>query len=482
MSRKIFFSYSWKDNIAAMRIYDDLVRSHLNVWRDQVDGKPAVNFVEEFNAKIDECDDFLILDSPNYRHRSNWCIEEIKRFKDNRLNKEDRRTIVCLLEKEGDWRTQFSNKEQEQYFSEINNFKFYSFHHEGTYDNKDVYAKSMKEICELFSIVYTPWDEESELKDLEDEITAQGVEVSDESWNYILNEYKNIQHLIQKHHDVRERYLEWIQYCEDCGLSLFFPRYNYCLWLASDENLEKSALFNRECYDEFKKLAEEFPLDPRCQFGLGSMASILHLNNEAIKAYKTLLELLDMDINDWQSQHSKFYALVCMGVVLINDNQFGESIGYLSAAYDMMKKGNHFSSQLVNRLIECYDAVNNLKQCEELLLPLIEKYPLEDELHLELGRLYMKMHLYDKALQYFETSYVLSPHIKNAFYIIYCHSKNNHDICSKEMRGFAESLLVCQETALEDDFWKAAICHFLLHDDKKAQEYFPHLDYSTFPL
>ena len=72
MSSSIFFSYSWRDNQIAMRIYADMVRSHLKVWRDQVDGRPTGDFVEEFNAKIDECDYFLILDSPNYRHRSNW--------------------------------------------------------------------------------------------------------------------------------------------------------------------------------------------------------------------------------------------------------------------------------------------------------------------------------------------------------------------------------------------------------------------------
>ena len=63
----------------AMRLYDDLTRSHLEVWRDQIDGDPTANFLEEFLAKIDECDDFIILDSKNYRTKSNWCLTEIER-------------------------------------------------------------------------------------------------------------------------------------------------------------------------------------------------------------------------------------------------------------------------------------------------------------------------------------------------------------------------------------------------------------------
>lgn len=480
MGRKIFFSYSWKDNIAAMRMYDDLVRSHLNVWRDQIDGKPAVNFVEEFNSKIDECDDFLILDSPNYRHKSKWCLEEIKRFEENRLNKQDRRIIVCLLKKDGDWRTRFDDTEQEELLSKINELRYYDFYHEGTYDNYDVYANSMKRICELFSEQYTPWDEKQELKDLENEISSEDVKITDEDCRYILNEYKNIRHLIQLREDVKDRFLNWIKFCENCGLNLFSPRYEYCLWLASDVNRAKN--YDQECYDEFEKLSKVFCEDPRCYFGMGAMASRLHQRTEAIQAYKTVLDLLKLPKNEWQRLHTWFYAIEGMGVVLMNDNRYEEAIGYLLEAHDKMMEGNYFSNLVVNQLIRYYDEINYLKKCEELLLPLIEKYPLENELYLEVGRLYMKLHEYDKALGYFETAYVLYPHINSAFYIIHCHCKKNHDCCSKEMKAFAESLLDRANASIEDDFWKGAICHFILNDENKAKRYQPDFDYTGFLL
>lgn len=55
----IFFSYAWRDRPIAMRIYYDLIRSNLKVWRDQIDGEPAANFKEEFLRKIEECDIFF---------------------------------------------------------------------------------------------------------------------------------------------------------------------------------------------------------------------------------------------------------------------------------------------------------------------------------------------------------------------------------------------------------------------------------------
>lgn len=52
MSRKVFMSYSWKDAAVANRLYDDLVRSHINVWRDQIDGDPTADFLDEFLSKL----------------------------------------------------------------------------------------------------------------------------------------------------------------------------------------------------------------------------------------------------------------------------------------------------------------------------------------------------------------------------------------------------------------------------------------------
>ena len=88
----------------ATRLYDDLSRSYINVWRDQIDGDPTEDFLTEFLSKIDNCDDFIVLDSINYRKKSKWCMKEIERCFENRSLRNAPRIIVCLLNKNGDWR------------------------------------------------------------------------------------------------------------------------------------------------------------------------------------------------------------------------------------------------------------------------------------------------------------------------------------------------------------------------------------------
>ena len=46
-------SYSWRDSNIASRMYNDLVRSQVHVWRDQVDGDPIEDFQKEFLSAID---------------------------------------------------------------------------------------------------------------------------------------------------------------------------------------------------------------------------------------------------------------------------------------------------------------------------------------------------------------------------------------------------------------------------------------------
>ena len=474
MSRKIFISYSWKDSIVATRIYSDLVRSHLNVWRDQTDGAPSVDFEDEFNARIDECDDFLILDSINYRHKSNWCLREIERFKENRLNKKGRRIIVCLLDKNGDWRTQFKDEKQKEILSGINRIKNYNFFHEGTYDNNDVYAKSMAMICELYSERFIPWNVAPDIKDLEDEISTSKKTITEGDRNYILREYENIHYLIKTKRDVKVPFCVWIDFCKNCNLDLFFPRYAFCCWMASDVNQFK---YDRECYSEFEKLASDFPDDPRCQIGKGAIASRLYMRLEAIQAYEESLRLLDMPKNKWLREHTLLEVVVDMAAVLLNSSKFFDALGYLYRAYDMMQSADVLDIQLIRLLLLCFDELNNLKECERMLLPLVEKFPLEDELYLEVGRLYMKLREYEKSLGYFETAYALSPHVNNAFYILQCQSIINNS-CGKEMIAFAESLLARPNVTEDDLFWKGAICHFIFHDDTRAQQFYPNYDYT----
>ena len=60
-NQKVFFSYSHRDKQIAQKIYWDLIRSGISVWRDQINGEPCANFKEEFLKKVEECEIFFVL-------------------------------------------------------------------------------------------------------------------------------------------------------------------------------------------------------------------------------------------------------------------------------------------------------------------------------------------------------------------------------------------------------------------------------------
>lgn len=502
MSRKIFFSYSWKDAIVAMRLYEDLIRSHLLVWRDQINGKPSVDFVDEFNAKIDECDDFLILDSSNYRHVSNWSLFEIKRFFENRECKKNRRIIVCLLEEPGAWRMQFNNTEHENFFSRINNLKYFKFYHEGIYDNQNIHQKSMEMICSLYDERYVPWDFVPEIKDLEDEINhSRATTLTNDDRNNILLGYQYIYRLIRLNRNVKDHFKLWVDDCDSYQLKLFFPRFAMCSWLASEQR------WYDECYCQFNQLVKDFPDDPRCYRGIGAMASrIAHgiedkmssiigndsqkvslmvelkeKRSESISAYKKTVEQLKKTDFEWQRQHTLVEVLVDLSIAFSNDNDYAQALNPLYEAYDIMWRGDRLDVRLIEQLLLCMEAFSNLEQCEKMLLPLIEKYPLENELYLHVGRLYVKRLEYEKAHGYFDKAYALNPMIKNGFYLLDCEKRMTNGHIAQPVQDFALSLLDRDNLTKEDSLWKAAICHYLLADDIKAHRYCPNYDFEDFP-
>ena len=46
MMNKIFFSYSWKDLPIAVRIYADLVRNGLSIWRDEFSAETGKRYAD----------------------------------------------------------------------------------------------------------------------------------------------------------------------------------------------------------------------------------------------------------------------------------------------------------------------------------------------------------------------------------------------------------------------------------------------------
>lgn len=447
----------------AMRLYADLTRSHIEVWRDQIDGDPTADFLEEFLGKIDECDDFMILDSKNYRMKSNWCLTEIERCFENRAQRNGPRIIVCLLDEDGEWRYSYTSKKHEELFSKVNMFKYHTLYYKGKYDNENVYHRSIKEICALFSERFVPWNDIPQNRDLVEELVCSNASITDIDRKTILSGYEYIVQLAILERDVDKHFQLWISDCEYYKLHLFFPRWTYCIWLGHDMHYGK---YDSKCLLEFEKLAVDFPNDPRCFRGIGCIASKLDKYDIAITAFKKALELMEEKDNLWHKVNSKFEVLSNLGQVYINTNQIDKAIDYLFEAYSIMKVCEIFELRPILNLVYCLISMGRLNECKTLLMEIIREHPLESELYSELGSIYSVENDNDNAIKCYEHAYSLAPSVQNAFYLL-CRKSENSNVCSE-----ISTILKKEINCLDDYYWKGAICYYLLNDIKEAKLFY----------
>ena len=463
MSRKIFFSYSWKDMNVAMRLYEDLTRAHLSVWRDQIDGDPTADFLEEFLTRIDECDDFIILDSKNYRTKSNWCLTEIERCFKNRANRKGPRIIVCLLDKDGEWSNTFKNKKQEEIFSKVNMFKYHTLYYDGKYDNEDIYQKSIESICKLFSKRFIPWNCMPPNRDILEELSVTETQITDIDRITILNGYEYIARFVTLQRDVEKHFQLWISDCNFLKLNLFFPSWTYCVWLG--HSMHKGR-YDDKCYYEFEKLTESFPNDPRGFRGFGSIAAKLGKNDIAINSFMKALQLMQLDENNWHKQNSELEVFVNLGQIYINLDQIEKATKYLFKAFYIIKSKEILLLQPICNLVYCLIVSERYDDCKKMLRELINKYPLEQELYSELGNLYSFEEDNVNAIACFERAYSLAPSIENAYYLL-CRKSIVEDVQME-----ANKILQQEVNSIDDYYWKGAIAYYLLRDYTWAKFYY----------
>lgn len=464
VQHKVFLSYSWKDMPMAMRLYNDLVHSQVSVWRDQIDGNPIADFKEEFLSKIDECDYFLMLDSINYRQKSNWCCTEVER-----CLKKRKKIIVCLLDPDGPWRTEYRNSTFEKLFSQINMLKYHSLYFED-YDNDKEYYKTVSFICSLLQLEYRAWNQFPTTQDLLDEMSVSPL-TNDADRKMILSEYDVILHLTEENRDnVREHFKLWIDDCEECGASLFFPRWTYAVWLAQERHNGK---YDEECLSQFKYLTELYPEEPRAFRGLGCIAAQMHQYEYAYKQLCIAYQLLNKDKHVRQKRFTEFEVLINIGQICMNLSDFNNAYVYLEKAQLLMQEYEQCNISLLLNIDYCMHAmdyplglrIDNLKNNLEI-------YPLEAELYSALGLCYTEKGEDELALDLFTKAFELQPNMQTLFYAL-CRKKFlNRTLSHDEIRIELDKECVNEE----EYYWKGAIWYYIMNDLNCARECYTHCD------
>ncbi len=455
---KVFMSYSWKDASIATRLYNDLVKSQLKVWRDQIDGDPIDDFKKEFLQKIEECDYFLMLDSVNYRNKSKWCSLEVEKCMEMQVKRNGwPRMIVCLIDEDGDWRWNFKDEKTKALFSKINMLKYQDLCYR-KYDDERKYDRVLNFICDIFDLNYRQWNQQPAIQDFFDELGKAGI--GDDTQNVLVWEYKLILHLINTGcaNNIDMHFKLWIEDCDHFNKGLFFPRWTYAVWLGSNMH---NGTHDADCLEQFKSLVSRFQSDPRAHRGY---ASIANRSGDDITAIRELLVAYELIKRPENARHRLIceYDVLCnLGQLCINLQKYEEALRYSEQALILMDQKNIFNKNLVSNILFLYQQFDYPIEKSTLFLEnQLKKHVLESELYKELGLVKAMMGCDIAALECFEKAYMLQPQLETYFYILVRKMiLGTMEYSKKEI----ESKM--QETIddVEDDYWRSAICEYILN-------------------
>lgn len=474
MKYKVFLSYSWKDMPMAMRLYKDLISSQVSVWRDQSDGEPTADFREEFLSRIDECEYFLMLDSKNYRNKSNWCCTEIERCLDNQKRNHGKpQIIVCLLDRDGDWRKQYKDDAHKYVFEKVNMFKYQNLFFD-EYDNDLNYYQTLSFICSVFGLQFKQWNELPAVQDLKDElidVTKKGCPLKDKDFEMLVNEYKTIEYLsCNNRKTAKEHFVLWNEDFKECGVHIFFPQWTYCVWLGQNQH---HGQYDEECRIQFLKLSEQYPEDPRTWRGLGAISARLGYDADALSFYQRANSLINMEKNRRHKEICELEILYNVGVSYLNLYQYEKALSIFRDVIIMMKEKGQNNTSLIIYTHYCLVKLNRpLSERMTLLEEYIKDYPNEPELLNQLGVYYARNGENEKALSIFERSYLRQNSIQTYFHIL----------CRLVAMGKALDMLEIghvldrDEVSMDDLYWKGAIYYHVMHNKDKAREIFNRCD------
>jgi len=477
MNKQIFFSYAWADSAVAMRIYNDLIRSNLSVWRDQINGCPNVDFQEEFLKKIKECDIFMLLDSKNYRIHSKWCSMEIEYFFECQKTNPNKELIVCLIDENGEWR---QDTEKQDLFHKVNNKKYFDFFQKGLYDNEKVYNKSINDICKFLGASYTSWNVLPYEKDFEEELAQYKNKIDDIDRDTLLKDYEIIrQRWLQRAQNIESRIENLIADCEMLQVNAIFPY--LILGIIQSSNLENiewvangaKCTNNNEidknrwkkCNETYLEITKRFPNDPRGYRGLAATEFYLDNIAHALSLYEKTLLLIDKK-EKFKHSESLPDILQNQGLIYLILNNYTMALEKYKDAFDIMKSKNVLNSEIFLKLELCCQFFKKDKERISIINEGIGLFFNDAELRIREGNYYVDNNDINKAVKCYSKAYQFERTLRTLFALLKCYQClgyfNEFQIYTKEI-----PFLIPQT---DEDYYYLGYIYHILDDKIKAQE------------
>ncbi len=364
----VFLSYAGEDGTCAMRVYDDLGRSGLKVWRYERDGDVGVDFTSEYRDAIQNARFFCLLDSSHAR-RSDHVQEECKLAISHAITQETPKLVPCLIEpipnSGADWTTTELFPKQNQ----------------RTHIDLTDHEKGIKRLARHLGAVFYPGWEMPRDRDFEQEVYDLHLQ-PDQTQN-LIDLYTKFLDLYESDLELGEAQLRvLIQECAGLhATNVISPRIALGV-------LQAKIGHHRSARKTFHDLAQDQPEDPRVWASLAGAQFYLADYETALSSYRKCRALLDgnprttrtvsvigemthntarvlLALGDPKaaevelttidpSEAKEPYIESLRGRILMDQGDCGRALEYLEKAFGAYEKSSNIPISLVMDMADCY--------------------------------------------------------------------------------------------------------------------------------
>ena len=399
---KIFFSYSWKDLPIAVRIYADLVRNGLTIWRDEFSAETGKRYADEIRDAMLQCDGVIFMDSSNSRRsqyvRDEWAV--LTNSNDWKNGK--KKLAVCLINDRA------ATVKEPELFEGHNGYKFIDFSNcKQLYDNDRSYLNGIKETCKTFGITYNTLYDETDGEDFVDELAKYDLKDIDRT--ILLREYELIQFRIDNGFPNSVQRLQYFaQECDSMKLACPTPMLQLGIELLKTDKLYEA----KHVLNIYTKL---YPDDPRGWRALASTCYDLEELDEALLAYnKTLFLSFRIRNNKLQNGNTfirfnnkrtldyVFVARLNKAATLYRQGKYNKAIRAFEMAFAESEAQKHALPEHYIDVIDCC-SIDELKHHQAHWIDRgLEKFPGDYDLLLSKARWLVMNNCRQDAIKYYE--------------------------------------------------------------------------------